>query len=145
MPASLILRFLLTSNWSFPVTNKGVKYGVLTWTHCCPEENQDSDSKPVVKVLVAKSCLTLCEPPDLSPPGSSVHGIFQARTRVDYHFLFQGIFPTQGSNPGLLHCRQTLPSELPGKTVGIMNIWQVPSSPSHRLLDEISLTQQGFL
>ena len=24
------------------------------------------------------------------------------------HFLFQGIFPTQGSNPGLQHCRQTL-------------------------------------
>ena len=24
------------------------------------------------------------------------------------HFLLQGIFPTQGSNPGLLHCRQTL-------------------------------------
>ena len=24
------------------------------------------------------------------------------------HFLFQGIFPTQGLNPGLLHCRQML-------------------------------------
>ena len=24
------------------------------------------------------------------------------------HFLLQGIFPTQGSNPSLLHCRQTL-------------------------------------
>ena len=24
------------------------------------------------------------------------------------HFLLQGIFLTQGSNPGLLHCRQTL-------------------------------------
>ena len=24
------------------------------------------------------------------------------------HFLLQGIFPTQGLNPGLLHCRQTL-------------------------------------
>ena len=28
--------------------------------------------------------------------------------RVDCHFLLQGIFPTQGSNPGLLHCRQKL-------------------------------------
>ena len=27
---------------------------------------------------------------------------------VDCHFLLQGIFPTQGSNPGLPHCRQTL-------------------------------------
>ena len=29
-------------------------------------------------------------------------------TEVGCHFLLQGIFPTQGSNPGLLHCRQTL-------------------------------------
>ena len=29
---------------------------------------------------VAQSCLTLCNPMDCSPPGSSVHGIFQART-----------------------------------------------------------------
>ena len=29
-------------------------------------------------------------------------------TEVGRHFLLQGIFPTQGSNPGLLHCRQTL-------------------------------------
>ena len=32
-----------------------------------------------VCVLVAKSCLTLCHPMDCSLPGSSVHGIFQAR------------------------------------------------------------------
>ena len=30
--------------------------------------------------LVPKSCLTLCNPMDCSPPGSSVHGILQART-----------------------------------------------------------------
>ena len=29
-------------------------------------------------------------------------------TGVGCHFLLQGIFPTQGSKPGLLHCRQTL-------------------------------------
>ena len=29
-------------------------------------------------------------------------------TGVDCHFLLQGIFPTQGSNPGLLHCRWML-------------------------------------
>ena len=29
-------------------------------------------------------------------------------TGVGCHFLLQGIFPTQGSNPGLPHCRQTL-------------------------------------
>ena len=29
-------------------------------------------------------------------------------TGVGCHFLLQGIFPTQGSNPGLLHCKQIL-------------------------------------
>ena len=32
-----------------------------------------------MKVLVAQSCLTLCDPMDCSPPGSSVPGILQAR------------------------------------------------------------------
>ena len=29
-------------------------------------------------------------------------------TGVGYHFLLQGIFPTQGLNPGLPHCRRIL-------------------------------------
>ena len=29
--------------------------------------------------LVTQSCPTLCDPVDYSPPGSSTHGIFQAR------------------------------------------------------------------
>ena len=105
-----------------------------------------------VKVKV-KSCPTLCDPVDSSPPGSSIHGISQARilewvaasfsrgpswprdwtctscvfctdrwtlyhcnlwearfqnTQAGCHFLFQGIFPTQESNPGLPHCRRIL-------------------------------------
>ena len=48
--------------------------------------------------LVAKSCLTLCDPIDCSLPGSSVHGISQARI-LDGHIFLQGIIPTQGSNP----------------------------------------------
>ena len=44
-----------------------------------------------------------------SLPGSSVHGIFQARVLEWGAIAFsRGIFPTQGLNPGLLHCRQTL-------------------------------------
>ena len=38
-----------------------------TYIHACP------------KVLVAQLCLTLCNPVDCSPPGSSVHGILQER------------------------------------------------------------------
>ena len=29
-------------------------------------------------------------------------------TRLGFHFLLQEIFPNQGLNPSLLHCRQTL-------------------------------------
>ena len=36
----------------------------IVWLCCC---------------LVAKLCLTHCSPTDCSPPGSSVHGVFQAR------------------------------------------------------------------
>ena len=37
---------------------------------------------------------------DGSPPGSSVHGILQARTlESGCHLLLLGMFPTQGSNP----------------------------------------------
>ena len=52
-----------------------------------------------VKGLVAKSCLTLCDPMDCSPtrllcpwdsPGKD--------NGVSCHALLQGIFPTQGSN-----------------------------------------------
>ena len=32
-----------------------------------------------VEVLVPQSCPTLCDPMDCSPPGSSVHGLLQAR------------------------------------------------------------------
>ena len=37
-------------------------------------------------------------------------------TGVGCHSLFQGIIPAQESNPGLFHCRQTVPSGPPGKT-----------------------------
>ena len=60
-------------------------------------------------MFVAQSCLTLCNPMDCSLPGSSVHGIFQAKILAWVAiFLLQEIFPTQGLNPGLPHCRQIL-------------------------------------
>ena len=45
---------------------------------------------------------------DCSLPSSSVQDFPGNTTRVDCHFFLQGIFLTQGSNLGLLHCRQTL-------------------------------------
>ena len=49
------------------------------------------------------SCRTLWDTMDCSLPGSSVHGILQARV------LEWGAMPSsRGSNPGLLHCRWIL-------------------------------------
>ena len=67
------------------------------------------ETKVMALSEVAQSCLTLCDPVDRSPPGSSVHGILQARILEWVAISFsKGIFPTQGSNPGLQHYRQTL-------------------------------------
>ena len=52
--------------------------------------------------LVTMLCPT---PMDCSLPGSSVHGISQARVLA---WVLQGIIPVQGLNPGLLDCRQIL-------------------------------------
>ena len=56
-----------------------------------------------VCVCETQLCPTLCDCMDCSPPDSSVHGIFQARI-----LEWVAIFPTQGSNPGIPHCRQIL-------------------------------------
>ena len=66
-----------------------------TWKNIGQPVNSESE--------VAQSCPTLCNPMGCSPrslPGKS--------TGVGCHFLLQGIFLTQGSNPGLPHCRQRL-------------------------------------
>ena len=61
------------------------------------------------RCLAAQMFPTLCRPMDCSPPGSSVHGILQARILEWLAIPFsRGIFPTQGSNPGLSHGRQIL-------------------------------------
>ena len=54
------------------------------WGHTREGSSGTVSSIPIkrlenVKVLVAQSCLTLCDSMDCSPSGSSVHGIFQAR------------------------------------------------------------------
>ena len=59
--------------------------------------------------LFAQSYSTLCDPMDSNVPDSSVHGDSLGKnTGVDHHSLLQGLFPTQGSNPGLPHCRWIL-------------------------------------
>ena len=56
-------------------------------------------------MLVTQSYLTVCDPMDCSPPGSSVHGVPQARI-LEWIAI---VFSRGSSQPkGLLHCRQIL-------------------------------------
>ena len=85
-------------------------YRILEPLHCSPETITTLFIVYVlVLCLVAQPSPTLCNPMDCSLPGTSVHGDSPGKnTGVGYHALLQGIFPTEESNPGLLHCRQIL-------------------------------------
>ena len=62
-----------------------------------------------VMCLVIHSCMILCDPMGWGLPGSSVNGDSPGKnTGVGCHALLQGIFPTQGLNPGFLHFRRVL-------------------------------------
>ena len=68
-----------------------------------------SDDVILIVLSTVQSCLPLCDPMDCSPLGSSVHGILQAGILGWVsHTLLQGIFPSQGSNLGLLYRKQIL-------------------------------------
>ena len=59
--------------------------------------------------LVTQLCPTLCDTMDCSLSGCLNHGGSPGKnTGMGYHTLLQGIFPTQGANPGLPYCRQIL-------------------------------------
>ena len=62
-------------------------------------------------VLVTQKCETVCNPLDChASPTKLLHPWDSPgkNTGVGSHAFCQGIFPMQGSNPGLPHCRQTL-------------------------------------
>ena len=102
-----------------------------------------------VKVKVTQSCPTLCNPMDCT-----VYGILQARILEWVAFpLLQGIFPTQGSNPGLSHCRQ-IPYQLSHTCVGQGkgslcrykhgNQWLVVSVWSHQVCRGVNLARNVY-
>ena len=96
----------------------------------------------LLQLLSCLSCPTLCDPMNSSPLGSFVHGDSPGKnTRVVCHALLQGIFPTQGLNPGLLHCRQTLyhlshQGSLANQTIFIRPIMKQEPKPTSRVEDE---------
>ena len=99
-----------------------------------------------LKVKVTQSCLTLCDPMDCSPPGSSVHEDSPGKnTGVGCHALLQGIFPTQGSNPGLPHCRRILYQlSHQGSLLTEWGCFILPSVTSDRQVLSWSISQWGW-
>ena len=85
----------------------------------------------VCMFLVCQSYLTLCNPMDCIPWGSSVHGDSPGKnTRVGCHALLQGIFQTEGLNLGLEHCRWILYHLSHQKPVILCNIkWEKMGFP----------------
>ena len=76
-----------------------------------------------VLCLIAQSYPTLCTPMDCSPPGSCVHGDSPGKnTGAGCHALLHGIFPTQGSRPGVSHCRRIPPGQPKNSGVGIPSL-----------------------
>ena len=77
-----------------------------------PPEPPLQPNPPICLFVVFFSCCHVqlfCNPMDCSPPGSSVHGISQAKILEWVVISFsRGIFLTQGLNPGFQHCRQIL-------------------------------------
>ena len=68
--------------WDTPGENTGVGCHFLLQ---CMKVKSESE--------VAQSCPTLCDPIDRSPPGSSIHGIFQARVLEWGAIAFSSIIP----------------------------------------------------
>ena len=60
-----------------------------------------------VSHVFSQSRLTLCDPMDYSPPGSSAYGVIQTRI-LEWVAISFSRGSSLGLNQGLLHCRQVL-------------------------------------
>ena len=78
------------------------------WMVAAVTKLKDTCSLDESEVEVAQPYLTLCNPMNCSLPGSTIGGILQARILECSSALLLWIFPTQGLNPRLLHCRWIL-------------------------------------
>ena len=77
---------------------------------------------------VAQSCPTLCNPMDHSPPGSSIHGIFQARVLKWVAISFSRDLPHPGTEPRSSALQaDALPSEPQGKPMSLLTFVKMGS------------------
>ena len=80
-------------------------------------ESRDPALLTTMKGLVTQSCLTLSDPVDCSPPGSSVHGILQARILEWVAMPFSRGSSQSGDRTHVSFIADSAPSEPPGKPV----------------------------
>ena len=114
-PGFILLLFSTANQILYPSTWKGIEENDIllsfwSWPHAglsgsCPLSPRGS-RKRKVKVSVIQSWPTLCNPMHGIPPGSSVHGILQARTLEWVAISFSRADP--GLRPGSPDCRQIL-------------------------------------
>ena len=84
------------------------------WPNLCPRTSTWFYHN---EVKFTQLCLTLCNPMDWSPPGSFVHGVFQARILERVAIPFSRGSSQPSLNSGLLHWQaDSWPSERPGKS-----------------------------
>ena len=83
-----------------PLFSGGAEYVCILFEKSKPRRESES--------IVTQLCLTLCNPMNIAPRVLSPWDSSDKNTGVGCCALLQGIFPTQGSVPGLLHCRQIL-------------------------------------
>ena len=84
---------------------------------------------------VAQSCPTLCDPTDCSPPGSSVHGIFQARVlewvAVAFSALLMSVTEILKSTMNEPDRIITTSEQFYKSTTALQNVLFTPISSSH--------------
>ena len=149
-PLSLPTESPRTSSHAHPFVSSFLFLEVLTPVDLCPRRNHLLTQVCVCVCSVTQLCLTLCDPMDCSLPGSSVHGIFQARI-LEWVAIssFQRIFPTQGWNPyllPLLHWQaDSLPPAPPGKPKFASSHFSKPKQNSAEDVLLCPLSKQAYI
>ena len=110
------------------------------------------ESELKVKVLVAQLCPVFSKHMDCSPPGSSVHGILQARILEWVAVPFSRDLPDPGVKPGCPALpADSLPSEPPGKPSKDLKLKQKKKKKSKKIkknphfIRKFTLSQQNTL
>ena len=115
--------------WDSPGKNTGVGCHFLFQCMKAKSENE-----------VAQSCLTLRNPMDCSPPGSSIPGIFQARVLGWGAIAFSGTPPYNElinvKNYSVFICSSFIPQAV--------NLRQIPTEVIDRILHKLSFIYMNF-